>query len=66
MTEDTGRLAEKQRMLMGNIEKMTPVMEKAGSLLQSFDMGAITKLMENIGSNVNTMKSGMKSTTAAE
>ncbi len=60
MTEDTGRLAEKQRMLMGNIEKMTPMMEKAGSILQSFDMGAITKLMENIGTNVNTLKSGMK------
>jgi len=60
MTEDTGRLAEKQQLLMGNIEKMAPVMEKAGSILQSFDMGAITKLMDNIGSNANALKSGMK------
>ena len=48
MTEDTGRLAEKQKMLMGNIEKITPIMEKAGSILQGFDMGAITKLMKNV------------------
>jgi hypothetical protein len=60
MTEDTGRLAEKQKLLMGNIEKMTPVMEKAGSILQSFDMGAITKLMENIGNNASALQSGMK------
>ena len=49
MTEDTGRLAEKQQMLMGNIEKMTPIMEKAGNILNKFDMGAITKLMDKFG-----------------
>jgi predicted nuclease with TOPRIM domain len=49
MTEDTGRLAEKQKQLMGNIEKIQPVMEKAKGILESFDMGSISKLMENIG-----------------
>jgi hypothetical protein len=49
MTEDTGRLAEKQQILMGNIEKMTPIMEKAGSILNNFDMSAITKLMDKFG-----------------
>jgi hypothetical protein len=53
MTEDTGRLAEKQQLLMGNIEKITPIMEKAGSILNSFDMGAITKLMDKFGGNKN-------------
>jgi hypothetical protein len=48
MANDTGRLAEKQQMLMGNIEKMTPIMEKAGNLLNGFDMGSITKLMGNL------------------
>ena len=45
MTSDTGRLAEKQKLLMGNIEKMTPIMEKASGLLGGFDMGAVTKLL---------------------
>ena len=49
MTEDTGRLAEKQKLLMGNIEKITPIMEKAGSILNTFDMSAITKLMDKFG-----------------
>jgi len=48
MADDTGRLAEKQQMLMGNIEKMTPIMEKAGSLLKGFDISKITNLMGNI------------------
>ena len=51
MTADTGRLAEKQQLLMGNIEKIAPIMEKAGSILSGFDMGAITKLMSTVGSS---------------
>ena len=56
MTADTGRLAEKQQQLMGNIEKIAPIMEKAGSILKGFDMGAITKLMKNVGGSVNMLK----------
>jgi hypothetical protein len=51
MTADTGRLAEKQQLLMGNIEKIAPIMEKAGSILNGFDMGAITKLMSTVGTS---------------
>ena len=51
MTADTGRLAEKQQLLMGNIEKIAPIMEKAGSILSGFDMGAITKLMGTVGAS---------------
>jgi hypothetical protein len=60
MSEDTGRLAEKQKLLMGNIEKMTPIMEKAGSILSGFDMGAITKLMGTVGQSAEKLK-GIKS-----
>ena len=56
MTEDTGRLAEKQKLLMGNIEKIAPIMEKAGSILQGFDMGAITKLMNKVGGSAQMLK----------
>ena len=58
MAADTGRLAEKQQMLMGNIEKMTPIMEKAGNLLGNFDMDKISNLMGTVNKNLNTMGSG--------
>ena len=60
MSQDTGRLAEKQKLLMGNIEKMTPIMEKAGNILSGFDMGAITKLMGTVGKSAEKLK-GIKS-----
>jgi hypothetical protein len=41
MSEDTGRLADKQKQLMGNIDKMTPIMEKAGNILSKIDIGGI-------------------------
>jgi hypothetical protein len=55
MAADTGRLAEKQQMLMGNIEKMGPIMEKAGNLLGSFDMGSINKLVGNVNDGLKRM-----------
>jgi hypothetical protein len=57
MTEDTGRLAEKQRLLMGNIEKIQPVMDKAKGILDGFDMSSISKMMESIGKNTDILKS---------
>jgi hypothetical protein len=52
MSADTGRLAEKQKLLMGNIEKLTPIMEKASSVLNSMDIGGITGLMGGIQSRL--------------
>ena len=48
MSEDTGRLAQKQQLLMGNIEKLTPIMDKASSVLQNLDIGGISGLMSGI------------------
>ena len=48
MTADTGRLAEKQKQLMGNIEKLTPIMDKASSVLSNLDIGGISGLMGGI------------------
>lgn len=56
MTEDTGRLAEKQRQLMGNIEKIQPVMDKAKGILDGFDMTSISKMMESIGKSTDMFK----------
>lgn len=58
MSEDTSRLAEKQKQLMGNIEKIQPVMDKAKGILDGIDMSTISKLMGSIGTSVNSMKGG--------
>jgi hypothetical protein len=57
MSEDTGRLAEKQQQLMGSIEKIQPVMDKAKGILDGFDMGSISKMMESIGKSTDMFKS---------
>jgi hypothetical protein len=56
MSEDTGRLAEKQRQLMGSIEKIQPVMDKAKGILDGFDMTSISKMMESIGKSTDMLK----------
>jgi hypothetical protein len=48
MSADTQRLAEKQQMLMGNINKLQPMMEKAGSLLNGLDMGKMTGMLDGL------------------
>ena len=48
MSEDTNRLAEKQQLLMGNIEKMEPIMQKAGSLLENMDMTKIEGMIKGL------------------
>ena len=48
MSDETGRLAEKQQKLMGNIEKLTPIMDKASSVLSGLDIGGISGLMNGI------------------
>ena len=58
MSEDTSRLAEKQKQLMGNIEKIQPVMDKAKGILDGIDMGTISKLMGSIGGSLGSMKGG--------
>lgn len=66
MTSDTGRLAEKQKLLMGNIEKMTPIMEKASGLLGGFDMGAVTKLLGSMNGITGIEIPGMDVFTSKE
>ena len=52
MSEDTQRLAEKQQMLMGNINKLQPMMEKAGSMLEGLDMGKMNGVLEGLTSKL--------------
>lgn len=49
MGSDTQRLAEKQKLLMNNITKLEPIMQKASKLLDSLDMGGINGMIEKLG-----------------
>lgn len=53
MSDDTQRLAEKQKVLMGNIKKLEPMMQKASAMLDGLDMkgmqGMVQSLTENMG-----------------
>ena len=59
MSDDTQRLAEKQKKLMGNIQKLEPMMNKAGKMLEGLDMGKMGDMLKGLegkmgmfGSNV--------------
>jgi hypothetical protein len=45
MSDDTQRLAKKQQQLMGNIEKLEPMMSKASDILEGLDMGKVTNMI---------------------
>jgi hypothetical protein len=60
MTADTQRLAEKQQLLMGNIEKLVPFIGKAESLLNNMGSdkmgGMLEKMQEQMSNLVNKAK----------
>ena len=60
MSNETQRLAEKQQKLMGNIQKLEPMMQKAGSLLEGLDMSKISGLMNNLDDKLKKMNGGKK------
>lgn len=55
MSEDTQRLAEKQQMLMGNINKLQPMMEKAGSMLEGLNMDKMTGMLGGLQEKLSGM-----------
>ena len=46
MSADTQKLAEKQQKLMGNIEKLEPMMNDAKKMMESLNNGKIESMME--------------------
>lgn len=60
MTEDTHRLAEKQQMLMGNINKLQPMMEKAGSLLEGLNMDKMNDVFNGLTDKIGGGKKDQK------
>lgn len=59
MSEDTRRLAEKQKMLMQNIESMAPLLENAGKMLNALPLSGLGNLQNSISSAVGSLN-GLK------
>ena len=70
MTEDTQRLAEKQKSLMGNIQKLEPMMNKAGDMLQGLDIGKMGDMLKGLEGKMGMFggkkEKGSKQVTATE
>ena len=54
MADDTGRLAEKQQQLMGHMDKVAPMVEKAAGLMEKFDIPGITRMLNKSVVDVDT------------
>ena len=48
MSDETERLGHKQQQLMKNIDKLEPMMQKAGGMLQDFDVDGMMEKMEGM------------------
>lgn len=59
MSEDTRRLAEKQKMLMQNIESMAPLLENAGKMLNALPLSGLGNLQNSISNAVGSLN-GLK------
>lgn len=53
MTDDTQRLAEKQKVLMGNIKKLEPMMQKATAMLEGLDMKGMQSMVQSLTNNIS-------------
>lgn len=60
MGADTQRLAEKQKLLMNNINKLEPVMQKASKLLESLDMSNINGMVDTLTNTLSKFGGGNK------
>ena len=48
MTEDTQRLAEKQKLLMNNIKQLQPMMQTAGKMLDGLNVGQMGDMLNGL------------------
>jgi len=56
MSDDTQRLAEKQKVLMGNIKKLEPMMQKASAMLDGLDMKGMQGMVQSLTDNMGLFK----------
>lgn len=56
MSDETERLGHKQKKLMQNIDKLEPMIQKAGGILEKFDVNGMMGKMEGIMGKLNGEK----------
>jgi len=60
MTEDTQRLAEKQKKLMGNIQKLEPMMSKAGDMINGLNIDGMGDMLKGLEGKMGMFGGGKK------
>ena len=60
MSNETQRLAEKQQKLMGNIQKLEPMMNNAAGLLDKLDTGKMTQIICSLEIKLQDSSGGKK------
>lgn len=60
MSNETQRLAEKQQKLMGNIQKLEPMMNNAAGLLDKLDTGKMTQIIGSLERKMQDISGGKK------
>ena len=60
MTEDTQRLAEKQKLLMGNIKQLQPMMQTAGKMLDGLNVGQMGDMLTGLEEKFKKFTGGSK------
>jgi len=55
MSSDTQRLAEKQQVLMGNIDKLAPMMDNAQNLLKGLNVDKMGDMLNNMQSKLGNL-----------
>ena len=56
MSNDTQRLAEKQKLLMGNIKKLEPMIQNANAMLSNLDMQGMQGMINSITKSMGLIK----------
>ena len=60
MSDETERLGHKQKKLMQNIDKLEPMMQKAGGILEKFDVEGMMGKMEGIMGGLGKLNGNKK------
>lgn len=55
MSSDTQRLAEKQQVLMGNIDKLAPMMDNAQNLLKGLNVDKMSDMLNNMQTKLGNL-----------
>lgn len=66
MSEDTQRLAEKQKNLMGNIQKLEPMMQRAGDMISGLNIDGMGDMLKGLEGKMSMFSTTGKKVEAAD